>query len=124
MANVRKRIERLERSLAPERNSDPHEDMKRLALDSLSKENLLVLIDMCEQGKRECEWTERESAAVKALTGAFEQEVLRAGYRSVAEFQRHPLRVPRASHRLSRRFGARDQGSGMTTALEQEVAPA
>jgi len=47
-----------------------------------------VLADVIEQGKRECQWAEREAAAVKALTCAFEQEVQRAGYRSMAEFQR------------------------------------
>jgi hypothetical protein len=83
MANVRKRIERLEKSLAPDRNADPDEDMKRLALQNVPTEDLQVLIDMCEQGKRECEWTERESAAAKALTVAFEQEVLRAGRQSL-----------------------------------------
>jgi len=83
MANVRKRIERLERSLTPERNADPFEEMKRLALQSISTEDLLVLLDMVEQDKRENEWTERESAAAKALTVAFEQEVLRAGRQSL-----------------------------------------
>ena len=46
------------------------------------------VLDVIEQGKRECEWTERESVAVEALTCALEQEVQRAGYRSMAEFQR------------------------------------
>jgi hypothetical protein len=61
--------------------------MKRLALQSLSTEDLLVLEDAARQGKQECEWTERESAAVKAFSCAFEQEVRRAGYGSVKEFQ-------------------------------------
>jgi hypothetical protein len=101
MANVRKRIERLEKSLAPERNADPHEEIKRLALRNVSTEDLNVLIDIGEQGKQQSEWTERESAAIKAYSDAFDQEVLRAGYRSVAEFNRHPFRVPTASHRRS-----------------------
>jgi hypothetical protein len=62
--------------------------MKRLALQSVSEEDLIVLIDVIKQGKRECQWTEREAAAMKALSCGFEQEVQRAGYRSVAEFQR------------------------------------
>jgi len=61
--------------------------MKGLALQSLSTEDLMVLEDAARQGKQECEWTERESAAVKAFAGAFEQEVRRAGYGSVKEFQ-------------------------------------
>ena len=89
MANLRKRIEWLERSLAPAPTSasDPYEDIKSLALRSLAMEDLWVLRGVAEQGKRECEWTECESAAVKAFTDAFEQEVRRAGYGSVEEFQ-------------------------------------
>jgi hypothetical protein len=88
MPNVRRRVERLERFLAPEPASDPYDEMKSLALQSVSEEDLIVLIDVIKQGKRECQWTEREAAAVRAFTFAFEQEVQRAGYRSVAEFQR------------------------------------
>ena len=88
MPNVRRRVERLERFLAPEPASDPYDEMKSLALQSVSEEDLIVLIDVIKQGKRECQWTEREAAAMKAFTCAFEQEVQRAGYRSMAEFQR------------------------------------
>jgi hypothetical protein len=88
MANVRRRIEGLERSMALMRAPDPYEAVQRLALQSLSTEDLLVLADVIEQGKGECQWTERESAAAKAFTSAFEQEVQFAGYRSTAEFQR------------------------------------
>ena len=88
MPNVRRRVERLERFLAPEPASDPYDEMKSLALQSVSEEDLIVLIDVIKQGKRERQWTEREAAAMKAFTCAFEQEVQRAGYRSVAEFQR------------------------------------
>jgi hypothetical protein len=59
-----------------------------LALQSLSEEDLISLEDVTGQGKRECQWTEREAEAAKALTCAFEQEVQRAGYRSTAEFHR------------------------------------
>jgi hypothetical protein len=96
MANVRRRIEKLERSLAPKPGPDPHDTIQRLALRSLSREDLMVLADVIEQGKRECQWTERESAVVKALTCALEQEVQRAGYRSMAEFQRRGYRLPSA----------------------------
>ena len=84
MANVRRRIERLERFLAPKPGPDPYGAIRRLALQSLSTEDLTVLADVIEQNRRECQWTERESTAVKALTCAFEQEVQRAGYRSMA----------------------------------------
>jgi hypothetical protein len=110
MANVQKRIEKLERSLAPARNSDPREAMESLALHSVSTEDLLVLRKMCRAGKRESERTEPESAAVKAFSDAFEQEVRRAGYRSVAEFNRHPFRGPRASHRRSRQPAQETRG--------------
>jgi hypothetical protein len=97
MANVRRRIERLERSLAPQPGPDPYDAIQRLALQSLSTEDLTVIADVIEQGRRECQWTERESTAVKALTGALEQEVQRAGYRSMAEFQRHGFGLARMS---------------------------
>lgn len=42
MPNVRRRVERLERFLAPEPASDPYDDMKRLALLSVSEEDLIV----------------------------------------------------------------------------------
>jgi hypothetical protein len=70
------------------RRPDPYNAIQRPALQRLSTENLMVLVDAIEQGRRECQWTERESTAVKALTCAFEREVRRAGYRSMAEFQR------------------------------------
>jgi hypothetical protein len=70
------------------RRPDPYNAIQRPALQRLSTENLMVLVDAIEQGRRECQWTERESTAVKALTCAFEQEVQRVGYRSMAEFQR------------------------------------
>jgi hypothetical protein len=88
MPNVRRRVERLERFLAPEPASDPYDGILLLALQSLSGEDLMALEDVTGQGKRGCQWTEREAEAAKALTGAFEQEVQRAGYRSAAEFQR------------------------------------
>jgi hypothetical protein len=47
-----------------------------------------VLAEVIEQNRRKCEWTERESTAMKALTCALDQEVQRAGLRSVADFQR------------------------------------
>ena len=88
MANVRRRLERLERFLAPEPAADPYDAIKRLALQSLATEDLMVLAEVIEHGKPKCQWTEREAAAVRALTGAFEQEAQRAGFRSVAESQR------------------------------------
>ena len=88
MPNVRRRVERLERFLAPEPASDPYDGILLLALQSLSEQDLKALEEMTGQGKRECQWTEREAAAMKAFTCAFEQEVQRAGYRSMAEFQR------------------------------------
>jgi hypothetical protein len=88
MPNVRKRVERLERFLAPEPASDPYDAIKRLALQSLATEDLTVLADVIGQDRRECEWTERDSTAMKSLTCALDQGVQRAGFRSVADFQR------------------------------------
>jgi hypothetical protein len=49
MANVRRRIERLERFLAPKPGPDPYGATRRLALQSLSTEDLTVLADVIEQ---------------------------------------------------------------------------
>jgi hypothetical protein len=46
MPNVRRRVERLERFLAPEPASDPCDEMKSLALQSLPEEDLDVLEDV------------------------------------------------------------------------------
>lgn len=89
-------MERLERCMARVRGPDPHDAIQPLALRSLSTEDLMVLADVIVQGRRECQWTERESAAVKALTCAFEQKVRRIGYRSMAGFQRRGYRLPNA----------------------------
>jgi hypothetical protein len=88
MPNVRKRIEGLERSLARTPAPDPHDVVRLLALQSLSMEELTVLRDVVAEGKPECQWTECELAAVKALNGALEREAQRAGYRSMADYQR------------------------------------
>jgi hypothetical protein len=48
MLNVRRRIERLERFLAPEPGPDPYEAVQRLALRSLATEDLMVLADVIE----------------------------------------------------------------------------
>jgi hypothetical protein len=53
----------------------------------------MALEDVIGQDKPESHWTEREAAAVKALTCAFEQEAQRAGYRSTAGFQRRATAV-------------------------------
>ena len=70
------------------RGPDPYDAMRRLTLHSLLTEDLVVLAHVIEQSRQGGQWTEREVAAVKALECAFDQEVQRAGYRSVAEFQR------------------------------------
>jgi hypothetical protein len=63
MPSVRKRIEGLEKSMARMRGPDPYDAIQRLALQSLPTEDLTVLIDVIEQGRRKCEWTERDSTA-------------------------------------------------------------
>jgi len=105
MPNVRKRIEGLERSLARTPPPDPHDVIKLLALQSLSMEELTVLRDVIAEGKQECQWTECELTAVKALNCAFEREVQRAGYRSMAEFQRRGRRHQRDQEDRGARSG-------------------
>jgi hypothetical protein len=60
--------------------------MKSLAIQHLSLEDLLALRGIVAQGKQPGQYSERESEVVKALTSAFEQEVQKAGYATVREF--------------------------------------
>src|SRR5580698_6241926 len=96
---LRRRIEGLERSLAPGLHSNPHDEMMQLALRTVSTQDLEVLLELAESGKRESEWNRAESAAVEALKCAFDQEVKRAGFPSVAAFQLSANRLTRASSR-------------------------
>jgi hypothetical protein len=84
------RLRRLEATLRPVSKpvSDPNRAMQRLALGRLLTKDMVVLCDIADRGKRESDWTEIESNAVKAFVGAFEQEVQGAGYRSIREFHR------------------------------------
>jgi hypothetical protein len=59
-----------------------------LALQHPLGEELGALREINEQGKQPEQSTERESEAVKVITSAFEQEVQKAGYATVREFQR------------------------------------
>jgi hypothetical protein len=89
MTSLGRRLQRIEAALRPvlalgsERNSA----MQELALQHLSGEELGALRDIVEQRKQPGQYTERESEAVKAITRAFEQEVQKAGYATVREFQ-------------------------------------
>ena len=47
-----------------------------------------ALEDIVDQGMQANQWTEREAGVVKAFTTAFEQEVRKAGYATIREFQR------------------------------------
>lgn len=49
--------------------------------------DLMVLRAVVDEGKPEREWTDRESAAVKALSCAFELEAQRAGYGSLKDLR-------------------------------------
>jgi hypothetical protein len=94
---LRRRIEGLERSLAPALNANLHDEMMQLALSNVSTQDLHVLLQIAESGKQQGEWTEREVAAVRAVSSAYDQEVIRAGYPSIAVFQRSAKLHPKAS---------------------------
>ena len=88
MPNVRRRLETLERSRSLQRSPDQYQGVLLRAIQRLSTEDLRLVRDAIAQGKREGELTEREYAAAQAFTALFEQEAQRAGYSSVAEFER------------------------------------
>ena len=89
MTAIRRRLQRIEAvsRAALTLGAERHAAVKSLALEHLSSEDLDALEDIVEQGTQANQWTEREAGAVKALTTAFEQEIQRAGYATVREFQ-------------------------------------
>jgi len=66
--------------------AERHAATKSLAIQHLSLEDLDALEGIVEHGRQANQWTEREASAVKALTVAFEQEIRKAGYATVGEF--------------------------------------
>jgi hypothetical protein len=66
--------------------AERHSAMQGLALQHLSREGLIALRGIVAQGKQPGQYTERESEVVKVLTTAFEEEVRKAGYATVREF--------------------------------------
>ena len=90
MPSVRKRLETLERSLLPRPNQAVDHVVVSQALHRLSTEELISLRDAAadkRQGKVR-ELTEHELAALAAYSSALELECQRAGFRTIAEFER------------------------------------
>jgi hypothetical protein len=74
MRRTRTRIEAVEQDLARSHPADPYVETRSMALGRLSDEELDIVAEILEQGKQEEEWTETESAAIAALTRAFDEE--------------------------------------------------
>ena len=90
MPSVRKRLETLEKSVLPRPNQAVDHVVVSQALHRLSTEELLSLRDASadkRQGKVR-ELTEHELAALAAYSSALELECQRAGFRTIAEFER------------------------------------
>ena len=90
MPSVRKRLETLERSLPPRRSQAVENVVVVQALHRLSTEQLMSLRGAAtdrQQGKVR-ELTERELAALAAYGSALDLECQRAGFRTIAEFER------------------------------------
>jgi hypothetical protein len=90
MPCVRKRFERLEKSLFPKPDSAVDHVVVSQALHCLSTEELMSLRDAAadrQQGKVR-ELTEHELAALAAYGSALDLECQRAGFRAIAGFER------------------------------------
>ena len=90
MPSVRKRLEALERSLLSKPDPGVDHVVVSQALRRLSTEELVSLRDAAadkQQGKIR-ELTEHELAALAAYSSALELECQRAGFRTIAEFER------------------------------------
>jgi hypothetical protein len=106
MPNVHKRIEALERALAPKRDAAADQVIFRQVLHRLSVEDLKLLRGMAVDYQRgqlklsrplmapaalenvSRDLTPGELAAITAYTAALQQELQSAGFSSVAEFER------------------------------------
>jgi hypothetical protein len=88
MTSLGRRLKRIEAAFQPnlKLGAERHSAMQRLALRHLSREDLLALRGIVEQGKQPQQYTDRESETVKVLTRAFETEVRKAGYATAREF--------------------------------------
>ena len=90
MPSVRKRLETLERSRPPRPNQAVDQVVVSQALHRLSTEELISLRDASadkRQGKVR-ELTEHELAALAKYGSALNLECRRAGFRTIAEFER------------------------------------
>ena len=90
MPSVRKRLETLEKSVLPKPDPVVDRVIVGQALHGLSSEDLISLRTAAadkQQGKVR-ELTEHELAALAAYSSALELECQRAGFRTIAEFER------------------------------------
>jgi hypothetical protein len=94
MPSVRKRLEALERSLLSKPDPGVDHVVVSQALHRLSTEELVSLRDAAadkQQGKVR-ELTEHALTALAAYGSALDQECKRAGFRTIAEFERSSVR--------------------------------
>ena len=90
MPSMRKRLETLERSRPPRLGQAVDHVIVGQALHGLSSEDLMSLRTAAadkQQGKVR-ELTQHELAALAAYSSALELECQRAGFRTIAEFER------------------------------------
>ena len=87
---MRKRLETLERSLLPRRDSAGDRVIVRQALHRLSWEDLMALkaAAVAQQQGKVREFKARELAAIAAYGSALEMECQRAGFNTIVEFER------------------------------------
>ena len=88
MSGRLRRVETLERSRSLQRSPDNNQEILTRAIQQLSTDDLRLLRDLIAQGRWERALTEQESVAARLFTSLFEQEAQRAGYSSMAVFQR------------------------------------
>jgi hypothetical protein len=96
MQNVRRRVETLERSLAPKHEPTADQVIFRQTLHRLSIDDLKCLRGIAvdyQLGQLNRDLTPGESAAIAVYASAFQQELQLAGFSSMAEFQRKYCRL-------------------------------
>ena len=93
ITSLGRRLKRIEAALPAisKLGVERNDAMTDLATQRLSREDLVAIRGIVlrgAQGHPLEPYTERESEALKAFTSAFEQEVQKAGYATIREFQR------------------------------------
>ena len=103
-ARLLRRIRRLETSAGLLGQSGPRDAVVSAALARVSTADLFLLMEAAESQRPYPEWNGDQVSAGESLRSAMEAECTRAGFKSMAEFDRlHPLTITAPNPRTAGR---------------------